>query len=192
MSYGTWILRPAVAAALLVGFSVSSPAQEVIGTVTATATVKTAAGAQMTAPVTIVVTKLTTDAERTAAAGALKTGGTAGLIAALKAMKDLGYIEIGGRQTAIKYAYARQMGAGHLLTVVAPAPIAYLGAGLPNAPAKAGFDLSFAILQLSDSGPGTGELAPAATLTLDDAGAVQTKDYGSESVQLTDVKVKKP
>ena len=83
------------------------------------------------------------------------------------------------------------MGSGRLITVVAPTPIAYLGAGLPDAKPKAGFDLALALLQLSDAGPGTGELAPAATVKLTETGAVQTQDYGAEMVQLTNVLAKK-
>ena len=46
-------------------------------TYTATATVKTAGGASMTAPVTITVSRWTTDAERTTAMAALKKGDAA-------------------------------------------------------------------------------------------------------------------
>ena len=37
------------------------------------------------------------------------------------------------------------------------------------------------------SGAGSGELAPAATVKLNDAGAIQTQDYGAEVVRLTNV-----
>ena len=184
-------LRLAVMAALLIGSSpAGARAQAQTETFTATASLKTAAGAQLSAPVTIVVTRLTTEAERTTVIEALKKGGTSGVAQALKALPDAGYIEVGQRRTTVKYAFARQTGGGRLVTVVAPTPIAYLGAGLPNAAPKAGFDLSLAILDLGASG-GTGELVPAATVKADPAGSIQTQDYGAEAVRLTNVQAKK-
>jgi hypothetical protein len=160
-------------------------------TFTATASLKTAAGAEMTAPVTIVVTRLTTDAERAKVVDALKKSATPGVVKALKTMGDIGYIEVGARRTPVKYAYVRPMSGARLVTVIAPTPIAYLGAGLPDAKPKAGFDLALAILDVPDSGAGTGELATAATIKLNDSGAVQVGDYGAEAVRLTKVQAKK-
>ena len=160
------------------------------GTFTATATVKSASG-QLTAPVTIVVTRLTTDAERAKVADALKKGGTAPVIQVLQGGPDVGYIEIGTRKTALKYAYVRPTSGGRLVTVVAPTPIVHLGAGLPDAKPKAGFDLAIVVLDVKDAGAGSGELAPAATIKLTDAGAIQTQDYGADVVMLTNVRFKK-
>jgi hypothetical protein len=185
-------LRTAAAAGLLLGWSPATAwAQPTGETFTATASLKTSAGAQVTAPVTIVVTRLTSEAQRTAVAEALKKGGTPAVVQSLKAMEDAGYIEIGQRRTAVKYAYVRPMGSGRLITVVAPTPIAYLGAGLPDAKPKAGFDLALVLLELNDGGTGDGELAPAATVKLTETGAVQTQDYGAETVRLTNVQAKK-
>jgi hypothetical protein len=153
----------------------------------ATASVKTAGGAQLTAPVTVVVTRMTADAERASVADALKKGGTAAVVESLKAMPDAGYIEVGQHRTTLKYAYARPMSGGRLITVVAPTPIVHLGEGLPDAKPKAGFDLALAILEVKDSGPGTGELAPAATVKFSETHGIQTQDYGAETVLLNDV-----
>ena len=103
------------------------------------------------------------------------------MAALLKTMADVGHIEIGGSRSPLKYAYERPAGAGRLITVITAAPIAYLGADLPGAKPKAGFDLALALLDLSGSGSGTGELAPAAKVRLTDAGAIQTEDYGARS-----------
>ena len=109
----------------------------------------------MTAPVTIVVTRMTTDQERATVVDALKKGGTPAVVQALKALKDAGYIEVGERRTTVKYAYVRPLGGGRLITVIAPTPIAHLGSDLPDAKPKAGFDLALALLEVMDSGPGT-------------------------------------
>jgi hypothetical protein len=176
---------------LLVLIPTASCAQTQGETFQATASLKNPAGAQVTAPVTIVVNRPTSDAERAAVADALKKGATSGAVQSLNGMPDAGYIEIGGRRTPVKYAYVRPTGTGRLVTVVAPAPIVHLGAGLPDAKPKAGFDLAIAILDLTASGTGTGELVPAASVKLDGAGAIQTQDYGAEAVRLTNVQAKK-
>ena len=168
-----------------------SSAQGQSQTFTATASLKTKAGAETTAPVTIVITRLTTDSERDAVVGALKKDGTPGVVKSLKAMGDAGYIEVGERRTPLKYAYARPMSGGRLITVIAAAPIVHLGAGLPDAKPKTGFDLALALLDVKDAGSGTGELVPAATVKVNETGAIQTQDYGAETVRLTNVQVKK-
>ena len=185
----TCVLGPAVVAGLLVVGNPSSILAQA-GTFTATATVKTAAG-QLTGPVTIVVTRVTTDAERDKVAEALKKGGTPAVVQMLKGAPDVGYIELGTRKTPLKYAYVRPVSGGRLVTVVASTPIVHLGAGLPEAKPKAGFDLALALLDVKDAGAGSGELVPAATLKLTDAGAIQTQDYGADVVVLTNVQFKK-
>ena len=160
-------------------------------TFVATASVKTQTGSVATAPVTVVITRPTSEAERTSVGAALKKGGTAAVVAALKAMPDAGYIEVGGRKTTLKYAFVRPMAGGRLITVVAPTPIVHLGAGLPDAPSKAGFDLALALLQVKAEGEGDGELVPAGTVKINENGAIQTQDYASEIVRLNKVLVKK-
>jgi hypothetical protein len=185
-------MRLAVVAVFVLAWSPASSWGQAQGeTFTATASLKTQAGAQVTAPVTIVVTRLSTDKERAAVADALKTGGTNGVVKSLKGAGDVGYIEVGQRRTPLKYAHARPVGGGRLITVIAASPIVHLGAGLPEAKPKAGHDLALALLEVKDSGTGSGELAPAATIKLTDTGAIQTQDYGAETVRLTDVKAKK-
>ena len=183
----SYVLGSALVGGLLLGWNpIALLAQ--VGTFTATATVKSASG-QLTAPVTIVITRLTTDAERAKVTDALKKGGTAPVVQVLTGGPDVGYIEIGARKTALKYAYVRPTSGGRLVTVVAPTPIVHLGAGLPDAKPKAGFDLAIVVLDVKDAGAGSGELAPAATIKVTEAGAIQTQDYGADVVMLTNVRV---
>lgn len=179
-----------VATAIVIATGATPRAQATAETFTATASVSTPTGTKA-APVTVVITRRTTEQERAKVADALRTGGTPAVAALLKTMPDVGYVEIGGSRPSLKYAFERPTGAGRLVTVVAAAPIAYLGADIPGAKPKAGFDLALVLLDLPSSGTGTGELAPAAKVRLTDAGAIQTEDYGSEVVRLTNVQVKK-
>ena len=185
------VVQLGIVTGLMLAWYPAPSAQGQSQTFTATASLKTKAGAEMTAPVTIVITRLTTDSERDAVVGALKKDGTPGVVKSLKAMGDAGYIEVGERRTPLKYAYARPMSGGQLITVIASAPIVHLGAGLPDAKPKTGFDLALALLDVKDAGSGTGELVPAATVKVNETGAIQTQDYGAETVRLTNVQVKK-
>jgi hypothetical protein len=185
-----WLAAALVVPALAGCNAPASRAQAPAETFVATASVQGTSGTQ-TAPVTIVLTRFTTDQERTTVADALKTGGTPAVVQRLKAMDDVGYLEVGERRSPLKYAYARSTGSGRLITVISPSPIVYLGAARPNAKPKAGFDLALALLDLPSTGSGSGELAPAAKVKLTDKGTIETEDYGAEVVRLTDAHVKK-
>jgi hypothetical protein len=159
-------------------------------TYTATASVKTAGGASMTAPVTVTISRWTTDAERTTALAALKKGDAA-LKAALDGMKPVGTIQVGGRSTPLHFARTLSTGAGTLVTIVATQPIAFLGAGVPEQKPKAGYQYAFATFEVDGSGKGTaGDLAPAAKLKLGPGDAVVVDDYGVEAVRLTAISSK--
>jgi hypothetical protein len=185
-------LTVAVMAIGIVAATGSIPRAQTTGeTFTATATLSTATGKQ-TAPVTVVITRRTTDQERAKVAEALKKGGSPAVAALLKTMPAVGHLEIGKGRPSLKYAYERTTSSGRLVTVATDAPIASLWTDVPEAQPVAEFNLGLVILDLPVSGDGTGELAPAAKVKLTDAGAIQTEDYGgSDHVRLTNVRVKK-
>jgi hypothetical protein len=158
-----------------------------VQTITASAAVKSAGGVGATAPLTVTVRKLTTDAERDELMAALKAGGTPSARALLVTRGDVGTVQLGGRQTAIKYAYARDTGSGQLMTVVTAEPIVFLGGGLPDAKSKAGYDLGLVLLEYAGSAPGHGELVPATKIRVDGQGAIVTEDYSADVVKLTNV-----
>jgi hypothetical protein len=188
MRHTIYTVRVAIATALLLGsIGAATSAQAPGEAYTATASLKTRAGVAATAPVVVFISRLSTEPERATVIAALKKGGTPAVVQALSSIGDIGYIDVGERRTPLKYAHARPMSGGRLLTVVTSTPIAFLGAGLPDAKVKAGFDLALAILDVKDAGAGSGELVPAATVRLDAAGAIQVHDYGAEAVRLTNV-----
>jgi hypothetical protein len=159
-------------------------------TFTATATVKTPTGSGSSS-VTIQIDRFLTDAERGRIVAVAKRNDAAATRAALKAMDDVGFIELGTRRTPIKYAYARPAGSGRLVTVVTADPILHLGSAAPEAKPKEGFDLALALLVLDGSDTGTGEFAPAVRVKATDAGAIETDEYASEIVRLTGIKKSK-
>jgi hypothetical protein len=163
-------------------------AQGTAETFTATATAKTAKviGAE---PVKIVLNKYVAEADRTAVLDALKAGGTAAALPVLKKLPDLGTIEVLGKSTPIKYAFARSMGpgAGRIITVVTAQPIHYVMAGLSGDKPKAGYELGLALLILDSNDKGDGEIDPAAKIKVDASGAIVIDDYGAIKVWLKDV-----
>ena len=76
---------------------------------------------------------------------------------------------------------------GRLITIVTDEPLLFLGASLPGAKPKAGYDFGVIDIEVDSSGAGSGTLAPAATIKVS-GNAVVVGDYGAESVRLVDVK----
>jgi hypothetical protein len=160
-----------------------SPAWAQAETITATASVKNAAGASTSAPLTVVVNRFATDAERDSLLAAVKSGGTVAARELLAKQRDAGTLQLGSQRVAVKYAYARNAGSGRLITVITAQPI-----GSPDAKPKPGFDLGLALLELTASGPGHGELSPAAKVRIDAQGAIVTEGATpADTVQLSNV-----
>ena len=170
----------ALAASLVVS---GAAAQHEPETFKATATA-TRGDARATAPVTITIERYSSAADRTAVLAALRSHGTSGARRILSTLNDVGAIEIGGRRTAIKFAAARPVGSGRLVTILTAEPLFFLGAGLPAASARDGYDVAVAILDARDYGAGVGELAPAARVGVDADGALLIEDYGATVVWL--------
>jgi hypothetical protein len=170
----------------LVCYATISSAQS--ETLTAVASIKTAGGVSSTAPVTVVISQLATDAERDELVAAVKQGGTQAAQAWLSKRPDVGSLQVGARRTPIKYIYRRAMGDGRLLTIATAEPVAFVGGGVPGAKSTAGYLLGVALLTVPSSGSGQGELSPAAKIRIDEQGAIVTEDFNpAELVQLTNV-----
>jgi hypothetical protein len=176
----------AIGLAVAVLCAVAASAQVRAETFTATASVKHGS-ASATAPVTVTVTRYASGAEREAVMKAVRDGGSAAVRSALAAMPDAGFIQLGERRTTIRFAGERTTGSGRLITVVTGEPILFVGAGIPAAKPRTGFDVAVAMLDLNDAGGGLGELAPAARVGLDEGGAFLIEDYGSTVVWLKDL-----
>jgi hypothetical protein len=159
-------------------------------TFTATATVKTAGGASATAPVTITVDRTMPQAEADGLVAAFKSGGVAGLRKALTGVAPTGSVTLGsGKPTPTRIAIERTTDKGRLLTIVSDTPILFLGAGVPEAKAKAGYDFAVVDLEVDAKGSGAGTIAPAAKIVLKN-GAFVVEDFASELVKLTAVSKK--
>jgi hypothetical protein len=157
-------------------------------TFTATATVKTAGGATASVPVAIVVERKMSQDEADRLLTAFKKGGAAALHTALAGVPATGSVRLGdGAPTPTRIVLERPTDKGRLLTMVTDKPILFLGAGLPGAGPKEGYDFAVIDIELDESGRGSGSLAPAAKVTAKQ-GVFVVDDYAAELVRLVDVK----
>ena len=187
MSSKTLVVIRAVSLCVLASACAVSMAHAQPETFTAVAMAKGAKIGTGVANMTVTITHLATDAERDALLAAVKKGGTAAARTVLRGKADAGTLQLGSRPATIKYAYARSSSGGRLLTLITADPIVLLGAGLPDAKPAAGYDLGLVLLEVAPSGPGKGELVPAAKVKADAQGAIVTEDYSGETVQLSNV-----
>ena len=97
------------------------------------------------------------------------------------------YVTLGsGKPTPTRITIERTTDKGRLLTIVSDTPILFLGAGVPEAKSKAGYDFAVVDIEVDAKGSGAGTLAPAAKIVLKD-GAFVVSDFASELVKLTAV-----
>jgi hypothetical protein len=139
---------------------------------TATAVVKTADGKSASAPLTITIDRKMSESEAGSLANAFKAGGAAALRKGLEGVKPTGTVRIG---------------AGRLLTILTDQPLLFVGAAAPGAKPREGYDFAVIDIEVDAQGNGSGTLAPAARLRLNQSAFV-VEDYGAEVVRLTAVK----
>jgi hypothetical protein len=187
MSLQLKTMRGVLSWAVLVAAALPLGAQAVPETFTATATVKTASGATATAPLTIAIDRKMSPTEADSLIAAFKTGGAAALRKALVGVAPTGSVRLGnGNPTPTRLTLERLTDKGRLLTIVTDQPIALLGAGLPGAKAKEGYDFGIIDIEVDAKGQGSGTLSPAAKVTVKQ-GVFVTEDYASELVRLSGV-----
>jgi hypothetical protein len=180
------VLGLAVLAATVRPAKAQAGAETFVGT----ATVKTAGNASATAPLTVTITRKMPQAEVDKLLAVFKSGGAAALHKALEGVAPTGSVQLGaGKPTEARLASERTTDKGRLLTIVTDKPILFLGAGVPGAKPKEGYDFAVVDLEVDASGKGTGTVAPAAKVTVKN-GAFALEDYGAELVRVTDVKKK--
>jgi hypothetical protein len=157
-------------------------------TFTATAAVKTAGAATASAPVTVVVDRKMPQAEADRLIGAFKAGGPSALRKALVGVPPTGTVQLAdGKAIPTRLTIESPTDKGRLLTIVADQPILFLGAGVPGAKPKEGYDFAVVDIEVDAKGAGSGTIAPAAKITVKE-GVFIVDDYASELVRLTAVK----
>jgi hypothetical protein len=155
-------------------------------TFSATATVKTSAGATATAPVRIVIDHMMPEAEAEKYAAVFRKGGADALRKALAGAKPTGSVTLGSsKPTPTRITFERRTDKGRLITIVTDTPLLFVGASLPNAKPKEGYDFAVIDLEVDAKGQGSGVMSPAAKIGLNPGGAFVVSDYSQEQVRLT-------
>lgn len=175
------------AAALLLIATMTSPVYAGAETFTATAEVKSAGAASAKAPVTITIDRTMPQGEIDALLAAFRSGGPEALRKALVGVKPTGSVKLAaGASTPTRLTHERPTDKGRLLTIVTDKPLLFMGAGLPDAKSKEGYDFAIIDIEVDAAGRGSGTMAPAAKVTVKQ-GVFVVEDYGAELVRLTSV-----
>ena len=161
-------------------------AQSGAETFMATMTVTTAGKMSVTAPVTITIDRKMPKAEADKLVTAFRSDGVTGIRRALAGVPPTGSIKLGNSEPVMaRFTVERTSDKGRLLTIVCDRPILYLGAGLPDAMPKEGYDLALLDFEVDKAGNGAGVFAPAAKLSVTKDGRLMVQDYGGEPIRLT-------
>jgi hypothetical protein len=118
---------------------------------------------------------------------ALKSGGSAGFLDALRRAPVVGEVKVGPQTFSIRWARERPTERGRVISLVTDAPVYFVGAGVVGAKSRAGFDLAVLQLTMDSSGIGQGTMAAAARVKPGGPTGVEVEDYGTEPVKLTSI-----
>lgn len=146
-----------------------------------------AAGGAGAATITIDVSRYTPDAERAAVETALKTGGYAGFVAALKKAPAVGAVKFGEKSWTIRWAREVTSTNKRTLTFVTDSPIFFVGGGAADAKPRTGYDVALIQLDVDDVGLGNGQMAAAARVRPGGESGVQIDDYADKPIKLSTV-----
>jgi hypothetical protein len=146
-----------------------------------------ATGGAAAASIQIDIRRYTPEADRTAVETALKTGGFAGFVAALRKAPDVGTVSMGERKWTIRWAREQQAADRRTIVVVTDQPIYFVGGGSVDAKPRAGYEVGLIQLQVDDVGFGSGTMAAAARVRPGGETGVQVDDYADQPIKLVTV-----
>src|SRR5262245_40398982 len=118
---------------------------------------------------------------------ALKDGGSAGFVQALKKAPAVGKLEVGDKTFPSRWARVKPTASGRTISFVVDSPVYFVGGGLPGAKARDGFDVAVVQLTMDSSGLGEGKMAAAAKVKPGGDTGVEIEAYDAEPVTLRSV-----
>ena len=151
-------------------------------TFTGTAALASEVAGKSLVPVTVTVRRYANSTEREALIAAVKKGGPGSTHSLLAKRDTIGTVDVGGRKTPLKYAYAFELNGRRQITLATADPVAIAGVKL-----EPGYDVGFILLDLDASGSGTGEFVPAAKVHVDEQNAVVADNSSAGMLRLTGV-----
>ena len=138
--------------------------------------------------VTIHIQQYTAEKDRTKMQEALRTGGYPGFLPALRSAPDVGYVELNGRKTAVRWAHQQSKELGRTISIVTESPIFFVGGGGIDAKPRDGFEVAVIQLDVDTIGLGTGSMAAAARVRPGGPSGVQIDDYAEVPIKLVTVR----
>ena len=139
--------------------------------------------------ITIRLDRYSSEQDLKAMETALATGGSAAFVEALRKAPPVGRLEGGAQVFTIRWARQRPTPAGRVVTLVVDKPVFFIGAGVPGAKARTGFDVAILQLVMDTAGIGDGSMAPAARVKPGETpGSVQVEDYAGQMVKLLSIR----
>jgi hypothetical protein len=139
------------------------------------------------ATVQINIQRYTPDFDRGAVEKALKSGGYAAFLTALRKAPEVGNVAVNDKKWAIRWAREQKTDKGRRIVVVTDQPIYFVGGGSVDAKPRAGYEVAVIEMQVSDVGLGSGTMAAAARVKPDGEGGVTIDDYADKPIQLVTV-----
>ena len=150
---------------------------------------KNAKGKPVTATLTVTLDQTMPEADRLAIVEQVKKDPDSAK-SVLAGKPQLGVIEAEGKRVPIRYAYISPLDDGQNVLVISDEPMGFIGGSRKS---KKGFDLTYAMIAVSASGAGKGEIGPAAKVKWMESGAPAPARYDNQIVWIENVtKTTKP
>jgi hypothetical protein len=140
------------------------------------------------AEVTIQIDQYTSDADRATIQEALRVGGFPGFLPALRSAPEVGYVEMNGRKTKVRWARQQPTDKGRTITIVTESPLAFVGGSAVDAKPRKGYEVAVIQLEVDQIGLGTGSMAAAARVRPGGTTGVQIDDYAENPIKLVTVR----
>ncbi|HJZ76220.1 MAG TPA: hypothetical protein VKE51_31005 [Vicinamibacterales bacterium] len=132
------------------------------------------------------IDRFTAEKDRTTLVNALKTGGYAAFLPALKKAPVVGYLAVKDQKWDLRWAHQQVKDLGQAITVATDKPVYFAGGGAADAKPREGFDMAVIRLDVDTIGMGKGTFATAAKVKPNaDASGVEVDDYGGQPLQIT-------
>ena len=147
-----------------------------------------AKGGAAAATVEIDIRRYTPEADRTAVEAALKQGGYAAFLTALRKAPEVGSVSMADKKWAIRWAREQQSGKyDRRIVVVTDQPMFFVGGGAADAKPRAGYEVAVIEMTVDTVGLGKGTMTAAAKVKPGGESGVRIDDYAEKPIQLTTV-----
>lgn len=133
------------------------------------------------------VTSYTSDREQKVVTDALKSGGYAAFLTALRKAPEVGYVEIDGKKTTIRFARQTPVDKNRTVVLVTDKPLFFVGGASVDAKPRAGYEVALFELKMDASGIGAGTMAAAARVKPGGETGVVVDDYADAPIRLTSI-----